>query len=391
LYKPTLSGLKFVYLCRVKKSGFILGLLILALYSCRNDLKLNAPYKEIPLVYAVLSPQEAEHKIRVNKIFLGEGDANIMAKVADSVNYKEGEISVVLERFDYWNRDLQLDAGLNTRTIVFTERVVNTLEGAFNSSQRIYVNSDKLYTNGVYKLTIKNNHTGNVFSSKAISFDTLTRLTGTGYWAASLLNPPMYPFPPNTPPDQYIDYSTGSSPIQKKVNYYPADTNVKICQQLIRLHFYDSLVTGEKSYRYVDFMGINQYPKDAATVAGNKMLIRSFTPAEIFSAVGIGLSKMNLPDVIGRKMYKVEYIIYGSTQEFSDYLQYSAPSLNIAQQKPLYSNFENSAALGIFTFRSRFSVSKSLHNYFVNEFSRNANTCKYKFFESDFRSGGWCP
>src|ERR1041384_8576971 len=34
-------GLKFTYLCRVKKTGFFIPILILAIYSCRNDLKLT--------------------------------------------------------------------------------------------------------------------------------------------------------------------------------------------------------------------------------------------------------------------------------------------------------------------------------------------------------------
>ena len=76
---------------------FTAAVLLSLLTSCKNDLQLNAPYKEIPSIYAVLNPQENIQMIRVNKDFLGEGDANAMAKVADSVNYKPGELTITLE------------------------------------------------------------------------------------------------------------------------------------------------------------------------------------------------------------------------------------------------------------------------------------------------------
>jgi rRNA maturation RNase YbeY len=50
--------------------------LIVTFFSCKNELKINAPYKEIPSIYAVLNPQETIQIIRVNKVFLGDGDAN---------------------------------------------------------------------------------------------------------------------------------------------------------------------------------------------------------------------------------------------------------------------------------------------------------------------------
>ena len=72
---------------------------ILLFNSCKNDLKIIAPYKEIPQVHAILTPQDPMQMIRINKIFLGEGDANLMAQVPDSINYKTGELTVMLDRF----------------------------------------------------------------------------------------------------------------------------------------------------------------------------------------------------------------------------------------------------------------------------------------------------
>src|SRR4051812_36753311 len=67
--------------------------------SCKNELHILAPYKESVSVYGILNPDTNLQIIRINKIFLGEGNAFQMAQVQDSVNYKAGQLTVTLERF----------------------------------------------------------------------------------------------------------------------------------------------------------------------------------------------------------------------------------------------------------------------------------------------------
>src|SRR5687768_6827809 len=134
------------------KKVYFLFVVVLFFASCKNDLELTAPYKEIPTIYAVLNPQDPVQTIRINKVFLGEGDANVMAKVHDSVNYGPGELTVTLDRF---LNGAQSDASPNLRTIRFTESVINTAEGAFHTSQRVYMTDKPLFTFGEYRLTVK--------------------------------------------------------------------------------------------------------------------------------------------------------------------------------------------------------------------------------------------
>src|SRR5437868_5028944 len=116
----------------LKFTFIFLGLFVIN--SCKNDLDLNAPYKEIPSIYAVLNPQDQQQMIRINKLFLGEGDANVMAQVADSVNYGPGELTVTLTRtFEGKPADASAD-NPPSKTIVFDEAVINTAPGAFNST-----------------------------------------------------------------------------------------------------------------------------------------------------------------------------------------------------------------------------------------------------------------
>jgi hypothetical protein len=166
--------------------------------------------------------------------------------------------------------------------------------------------------------------------------------------------------------------------------FRPVGGATAMYQLIIRTHYYNDLGGGSRTTDYVDYDFGSKYPKDAVTLGGDKYIRTSFRSNDYFSAVGVGLSRKNLTNnVVGRKVWLIEYIIHSATQDYLDYLEYAKPSLSLNQTKPLYSNFENQSAIGIFTFRATRSVKKEPATTFVNEFSRNSNTCSYRFFDSN--------
>jgi hypothetical protein len=342
----------------------------------------------MPSIYAVLNPQEKIQVIRINKVFLGESDASTMAQVADSINYQPGDLTVTLNRFV---NGVHVDASpqeSTSKTITFRDSMILADPGVFNRNQRVYVCSDplregqpgqsnwKIY--GDYVLTVKNNKTGNVFTAKATAIDS----TVSYYRPFVGLTYPVPLTPGNNNADNYIDYSNpnGTYTIRFKVN------SAKIYQAVMRIHYYDSINTdpnlnGYKSYNYADYSFTNVYSKDANSQGDISI---TFKGQSIYSAIAYELSKKPLvAGLFGRRTYKVQFFIYSSTQEYMDYLQYSAPSLSINQEKHLYSNFDNQAAIGIFTFRTRTSVTKEMDNSFKTQFRNNPSTCPYHFFGAD--------
>jgi PBP1b-binding outer membrane lipoprotein LpoB len=345
---------------KLLKKYIPLAFLALFISSCKNDLDLNAPYKEYPSIYAVLNPDDSVQMIRINKVFLGETDANVMAKVADSINYKPGEITVSIVHSDS-----------PSNPIVFTESVVTTSSGAFNTTQRVYVDTTKLLTWGTYTLIVKNNHTGNVFTSSASPIDSVNG--NQGYEPLAL---PYVPFYDPLKNEGFIDYKNNAGSILFK----PVDKS-KIYQVIIRSHF-EEYGTSATYYNYVDY--IFNDPKEIRNIPSNstnKYISIRFRSIDYFASVGYALSKMNLAERF-RKMYMMEYIIHASTQELLDYIEYSKPSLSISQNKPLYSNFVDRKALGIFAFRSTCRILKKLDPGFIDGFSYDPNTCGYRFYNS---------
>lgn len=73
----------------------------LLLSACANDFDVTAPWKEIPVVYGILSPLDSAHYIRIEKAFVDPNRSALeIAQIADSLYYPENAIAVWLERTD---------------------------------------------------------------------------------------------------------------------------------------------------------------------------------------------------------------------------------------------------------------------------------------------------
>jgi hypothetical protein len=372
------SGLIFELSLQEMKFGRLIPILIILVtfLSCKNDLKLAADYKEIPSIFAVLNPQENLQMIRVNKTFLGEGDANVMARVADSINYNPGELLITLTR--YVNNKKNLASVDGDSVIVFRDSVIQAANGAFNPTQRVYVSGKRLFTTGQYRLKVINQKTGKIFTSHA---DVLPPITVFGF----PLTPPYRPYAPGFPEDAYINYSQNKV---YEVKHYPSiDPSTTLqgfaYQLTIRLWMDEFKYAGDPapSPLIVDYQAGTKNLREAQTLAGQKFISQTFSGAGIYATVGSELSKLNR-NFAGLKVVGVEYIIYSTSQEYVDYMEYVKPAQSIGQTKPLYSNFDNADALGLFTFRARFSVTKEPSAIYVNSFSDNPSTCKYNFYTS---------
>ena len=119
---------------KIAKFLFLLVVASSWMTSCSNDLDLNAAYKNIPVVYGVLSNKDTAHYLRIQKAYNNpSGDAVEFAKIIDSIYYKDEDILVQL-----------VDKNLKTWTL---QRVDGNLEG-YKRESGIFANSP----NYLYKI-----------------------------------------------------------------------------------------------------------------------------------------------------------------------------------------------------------------------------------------------
>lgn len=89
------DGNKITFVC-VKNTSVLFFLAALLFSSCNNDLSVTAPWKDIPIVYGVLSPLDTAHYIRIEKAFLDpEISALEIARIPDSLYYTNLDASIV--------------------------------------------------------------------------------------------------------------------------------------------------------------------------------------------------------------------------------------------------------------------------------------------------------
>ncbi len=60
--------------------------------SCEVGFNPNITSEPIPLVYAIICPQDSLYQIRLTKTFIGEGNAYDFARIADSIYYKGAQV-----------------------------------------------------------------------------------------------------------------------------------------------------------------------------------------------------------------------------------------------------------------------------------------------------------
>ena len=101
--------------------------------SCETDIDTTAEWKDISVVYGLFDQRDSVQYIKINKAFLGEGDALLFAKENDSINYPF-PLNVWVEEWD--------ENGDKVQTIEFdttTTYKPNDPNAVFSTgAQRIY-------------------------------------------------------------------------------------------------------------------------------------------------------------------------------------------------------------------------------------------------------------
>ena len=341
-----------------------------------------APGEESVSVYGILNTNDAVQNIKINKIFLTTGDVIAAGQDANQINYGPGELRVSLQRFNSGSTTPTLTTVGNAikKEIVLTETVVTTASGNFNSNQRIWQTTDKLYSNGEYKLIIKIISTGREITSQTTAIDSVKSYGAMPFIYAAVAPPNHYPVhcgignggytPPTagiqTQTVAYVNYATPN--ITPKIKFKSV-VNAKLYSVIMRFHYIDSLVSGGAIRQYVDY---NFASQKSSTLLGAENMEVSFNSNDFYSNIALEIPKKQTGSIKNRTAHYMEYIIYAGDETLNTFLQVNAPSNSIAQDKPFYTNING--GVGVFACKSKSSLSKELWYEFIDEISNNAVT-----------------
>lgn len=297
--------------------------LVLIYTSCSNDFDVTAKYKEVAVVYGLLNQNDSIHYLRINKAFLGEGNALTYAKVADSSNYGT-------------NIDVRITETTPTGTkneLVFDTVTLYSKEpGEFYSPGQIfYYNTKRLSQNNIYDLKITNKKTGYSVTSS-------TKLVNNF---------------------SFTDPSAGSKSLsfkraitQTKSFAWENAKNGKRYQLILHFYYKEVLGNADTAIKHIDWV----FPSVASSKTdGSGTSEVSYLNEDFFK-----LCEKNIPYTDAAREAAVrmrlasicdlELTVIG--EDFNTYLDVNGPSTSVVMDKPLFSNITD----GIGLFSSRYET-----------------------------------
>ncbi len=284
-------------------------------FSCKTDFNPNATYQDITVVYCLLNQNDSITYIKINKAFLGDANAYVMAQNPDSSSYGN-------------NLEVKMEELINTTVSnVFTfdtTTVYNKEPGIFYAPNQVLykcITAHLLDPTKRYRINIKNKLTGKVITSTTTLVNSFT---------ITAPDPNAY----------YIDFTK----TMKKSILWTSAVNGRRYQAKFRFNYSETNTANITTQKYVDWI----FPDvKSADLVGNSPMSTDYYGTQFYQVL-----KSNIPvdpNIIKRTPIIIEMQITVAADEFSTYLDVNAPTSSIAQVRPEYTNITN--GIGIFSSR----------------------------------------
>jgi len=330
------------YLCFI-----FISLVLIVLNSCNEKIKLIGDFVETAVVYGLLDQADSLHYIKINRAFIGPGNALEIAQIADSSYFTNVDATIS----EYLNgnltrswllRDTILDNKDPNGVFYAPEQKVyyfKTMPTGFNGVIQTSTNPQMTSLNpqAIYKIDI-------VINNGAFSVSGETELV-RGITSAAATQNFNFKFAIN--PGEYT--STGIT-VSSTGNSYVLNTQLKIA-----FNEWENNTYSEKSFFWK---------------LGEADVLPS--SSKIFTANGetfYDLMKSNCTEnsSISKRTFKgVTIKITGGAEELYNFIAVNKPSSGLAQSKPTYTNLtatNGKRVIGIFSSRQTVEI---YHPFYVS-------------------------
>lgn len=299
----------------MQKLIWIFIALSILLTSCENDLDILEEYKEIPIIYSLINPSSTVHYVRVQKAFLGAGNALLMAQESDSLYYDTSKVRVYLEK-------------LNFNTVVESYQMQPDFtqfknEGLFadNDHYVFRLDSIRLDPTVQYQLRFQNIESGLIITGRTRIIEPIYQKTLSPTTRVNIADDDPYKIRFNS-----SKYGKMYGLIMR-IRY----TETKKLTQAITLKYEDFKLP------YITSLTLNGGQELSFLLDGNT----------IYQFLG---SRIKVDTTVTRRLvdFKSDFIFTSATDDFYNYLQINSPN-NTVNFIPEFTNL--SGGKGIFTCR----------------------------------------
>lgn len=328
---------------------------------CKSEFDVTTDYQVTPIIFGLLDQGEKFQYIRINKTFLGQGNAYDFAKVADSSYFDQVDAKVV----EVINGSIQNEWPL--RDTILENKSEN---GAFYAPQHklYYFYADTLYPDAIYRLEANINNGEHIVKgqTRVVSNVTIQSPIKQTTFALRGAQPGDYKGIP-------IIWTTASGSGGRNSRY-----NVKF---VFHWDEYTGGIPTSKSFTW------NLSEVSGENYTGGTISVS--VPGEQFFQMVRDRVPID-PSVERRLHTKVEIILTAGAEDLTNYMLASQPSSSLAQSKPTYTNLEG--AIGLFSARytDRFEklfVDPIYNNYRTLDQNSMRELCEGPYtYELDFCS-----
>ena len=315
----------------MKKIAIFLLLISTLFMACETDFEVNAEWKEVTVVYGLLDQSQQQQYIKINKAYLGEGDALQMASVADSVNYNPEDLEVKIFKVNYD----EFSGSVDTLSFVtLYDTILEKDDGLFATDKNIIYTTPTnpfFLTNNAdkkdYILSIYNKKTKRIVSAKS-----------------NLIHELNLDIPPSKPMGFYgIIPNPVVLPLDKSqttVNWYHAK-NGKIYQIIARIYYTDFFQNDTIS-NYIDWT-VHPDPYD-----GSSEMHYTFEGDVFVNTLATKITNTDT-NLIARRLSHIELFFTVGSEDLYTYMAVNEPFEGIVQERPIFTNINN--GIGLFSCR----------------------------------------
>ena len=325
---------KFAYM----KIHYLFFLFIILFSSCETDFDVNAEWEDVTIVYGLIDPNIEDQLIKINKAFLGQGDALQMASIADSSNYNPSDLHVKIHRI----RQQAFNQYDTLSSVTLNDTILDKDDGLFSTDNNIIYTFKKpssfYNTNSLYALEIINLISGHKVTSQTeiintFSFESLNPSFEWGLYNGDL-------------PDS-LKFRT------KNIEWQPS-TNGVIYQLDIVINYIENN----------DTINLPWSQPLVEYTSGNMSL--KIKGDQFFQFLTTNLTN-NTP----KQFLNLDLVMTVGSDDLKTYINVNKPFSGIVQERPVFSNINN--GVGLFSSRFTYDDIKGIEltngtiNYMIND------------------------
>ena len=313
IYKYVIKISKFA---NMKKITSIFLLIILSFSSCESDLDINSEWEEVTVVFGLLDQSQEKQYLRINRAFLGDESAYVMAQISDSLNFLPQNLEVKIERVS------TLGNVLDTRILVDTVMLKDS--GTFASDNNIvytFDTDDFLKEDKLYYLTITHKNTGNIVSART---NLIHELELMSYF--------------NNPNFKMGFYGISGDFTSSSVEWSHSK-NAEMYQLTMIVNYTEYGITDtviksiQKDFPLIEHDGSDEY-------------IQQISGEGFFNFLAYNIKKSS---TVNRRINDIDFSLSAGGGDLQTYMNLNIPPTGVVQERPIYSEITN--GYGLFSCR----------------------------------------